>query len=353
MKLFFALKNRYDAMFFLGWIAIVVGFILSIVSILDICTESCSETHKYRFFGLPFGPIGLVFFFTLGMLYFFSRHYPFLTSIVALMTAGALGSEIVLIGIQKYVIGQWCPVCLSIAASIAVLAFTLVLTFIFKTISFYQQRQQGKIMINLWKGISCLSIFGLGFALAVAGVAKPEKSFADGIENQDDPIFGNKNSAVEVYIVSDWFCPACRRIEPVLDKMYPRIMKKAGLVFVDRAIHPETMNFTPYNLSFMVKEKKKYFEIRKALSKLSMKTKTPTAEQIQEAVKTLGVKYQQLNYTDIDSGIRYFQGIAKTFNINSTPTVVIANRKKLNAKKLVGEEITEANVFNAIDEIGQ
>ena len=55
--------------------------------------------------------------------------------------------------------------------------------------------------------------------------------------------------------------------------MYPRIMKKAGLMFVDRAIHPETMNYIPYNLSFMINEKKSIFKSVKPFPDFPLKPK--------------------------------------------------------------------------------
>jgi len=88
------------------------------------------------------------------------------------------------------------------------------------------------------------------------------------------------------------------------------------------------------------------------MSALSLKTKVPTQKEIQEAVAPLEVTYQPLQFVDIDSGQRFFQGIAQTFQVNSTPTIVIANKRKVEAKKLIGnEEITKENILSWIDKL--
>ena len=100
----------------------------------------------------------------------------------------------------------------------------------------------------------------VAYVISFYGVFKPEESFAAGLDG-DVPYFGNENSPVEVYYITDWFCPACKQIEPELEPYYPKMMTKARLFFVDYPIHPETMNYIPYNLSFMLNDKKQYFKI--------------------------------------------------------------------------------------------
>ena len=94
------------------------------------------------------------------------------------------------------------------------LGLILATEFVLKMIDSYQQQKRGLTMPYLWKGLSTLSIFILGFAIAFVGVAKPDEVLAEGGEiKQEDPIFGNKSSPVEVYVITDWFCPACTRRE--------------------------------------------------------------------------------------------------------------------------------------------
>ncbi len=334
-------------------LALLGGFIMSVISWLRICSGACEETHNYLFFGFTFEPLGFIFFPCAGLLHAFSRRHPPLAYFVGGMLSSALGAEFIFVGLQKFVIGHWCPVCLSIATCVLIGTAFFFLAYVESAREQINQHKKGILMKNLCYGLSCLSIFAMTFFLAFVGVAKPDTSFAAGIDNAS-PTFGNTQSNVEVYVITDWFCPACRAIESKMEKMYPAIMKKATLIFIDRDIHPATMNYAPYNIAFMIREKGKYFAIRKALHKLAEKTKTPTDADIQAAVAPLGVKYQSIPFAEVESGIKFFEGVARTFKIDSTPTIVVSNRNQLNARMLVGgKEITEERVLALINELSK
>ena len=329
------------------WLSFLAGLILSVISLMEFCKEACKETQDYAFFGIPIGWLGIGFFSSVMVF-----HYLKWDWLVGLMVGGALGSEVVFLLIQYEIIGEWCPVCVSIAACVGIAAFILSIGYFKNLWNYLKLGLKSMISWQVLRGISTLSCVMLGFFLALFGVVKPEKTFADGTSENENPIFGNRDSAIEVYVISDWFCPACKEIEPKLEAILPKVMEKASVIFVDRNIHPESMNFMPFNLSFMLKEKDKYFALRKELLKLTSQTKTPTPDLVQQAVEYLGVKYKPLNFSDIDSGHRFFQGIVKTFQADSTPTVVIANKRKIKAKKLVGEdEITEKAILGWIDKL--
>lgn len=314
----------------------VVGFILTIISKLQICSDSCGPVHAYKFYGFDFEWLGILFFATVGLMHFFN--VPYLGAIIAM----AVGSEINFIRVQKVVIEQWCPICLTIALVVFVIA-------LLSLIRYTLYGGNNMHTISNWFGKSAL--VALGFVIAYFGVFKPEKSFADGLASGELPYFGNSTSNVEVYVITDWFCPSCRAAEPQLEAAYASIMKRARLFFIDLPIHSESMNYAPYNFSFMLKNKPEYFQIRHALSLLTKQTKEPSSQEINDAVKGLGVKYQPLNFADVNDGVKFNEGIVKTFKVRATPTVVIANRKKLNAQKLVASEITKENILRAIDKV--
>jgi len=332
---------------------LLCGLALSFLSLSEWCSETCAQVHNYRFFGYPFDLLGIAFFsiaLSLWSLNLFSHGKTLY--FLGLLLSGALGAEIWFILIQKIVIQSFCPICLSIAACVFLASVGLL---------FEGGRQLKQSMIPgdpvmirqaRHRTIPPLFTLFVGFLIAFFGVLKPESSFAAGTSEQEDPIFGNRTSQVEVYVVSDWFCKACRKLEPRLEGILPDVMEKASVIFVDRAIHTESLNFLPYNLSFMLKEKEKYLQLRQVLSTLSVKTKSPTQKEVQEAIGTLEVEYQPLLFVDLDSGQRFFQGIAQTFQINSTPTIVIANKRKVEAKKLIGnEEITKENILSWIEKL--
>jgi protein-disulfide isomerase/uncharacterized membrane protein len=326
--------------FWLASLLIFAGIVLTAVSALKLCSETCNQAHNYRLFGMPFEAGGAAFFGTLTFLHFGSRKWPWLSSMVLPLLALGLGAEAYFIYLQKYEIGHWCPVCLSIAASILLLAICYI----------YIRIQQGVFMRNWLTNLSFLGLFALGIVTATAGLSQVDKLQAVEDRIKEDIKFGNKNSPVEVYVFTDWACPACRAIEPALEKMGPKITSKAQLVFVDTVVHPETLNFAPYNLSFMVNAKSKYFDVREALTKLSISNKKPNDQDIAKAVAPLQVAYKELPYEDVTVAMRYFEDLVERFKVTATPTVAIVNRTAKKGKKLSGaDEITEANVLKAID----
>lgn len=188
----------------------------------------------------------------------------------------------------------------------------------------------------------------LGLTGAVLGV----KNEAEAAEL--NMFLGNTSSTTVVYFVSDWFCPACRRTEPAIEKMYPKIALIAKVGFVDIPVHPETTNFTPYNTEFLVHEKGKYMQLRGALSELSKKTKTPSPEDVQKAIAPYGVKLRSMNYADIAFGMNWNENIYRTYEIKATPTVVVTNTKTGKHVNLEGrEDISYEAIMKAIAETGK
>ena len=108
--------------FILALCALITALGLTVISWMRLCSQTCAEGHSYRIFGLSFEFVGMIFFPLLCLLHVLSRKYPALVHVTGWALCAALGSEIIFIYIQKYRIGSWCPVCLSIAASLLVAA---------------------------------------------------------------------------------------------------------------------------------------------------------------------------------------------------------------------------------------
>lgn len=288
---------------------------------------------------MPFEWLGSVFFLTLGFL-----HWKRKDHLLKLAVTAGLGAETLFILIQKYEIGSWCPVCLSIAAIIALIGICY---FFLKEQAYHEDR------MNKWFQIGLLTAaFSFGFGSSFFGVSK-----IDQLQAVEDAIkerikFGNPSSGVQVYVFTDWACPACRMAEPAIEAMGPKVMKNAQLIFVDTVVHPATLNYAPYNISFMANNKTNYFRIREALGKLSVKTKKPSEQEVNDAVAPFGAHYVELPFEDVTAAMRYFEELTDKFKITATPTIAIVNTSAKKGKKLAGiEEITEANVLKAIKSI--
>ena len=324
------------------WLTTATGFALSVISRFKLCS-ACSMTGQYRIFNMDFGWFGIAFFVMLAAALATRRRWRWGGLIPALLLFAAAGAETRFIWIQKFEIGQWCPVCLGIAATVfaACCASTLEMC--------SNKYSPGATMKARILNCATVGIFFLaGLFSAIAGIGKT----ADAAEL--NLFLGKASSATTVYFVSDWFCPACRKAEPAIEKMAPELAKSVKVGFVDFPIHKETLNYTPYNLQFLSFEKDKYLKLRKALAALTLKTKAPTEAEVQAAVKPLGVKLRQMDYADILYGMQANLAVYRGYGVNSTPTVVIANAKTRKSKLLVGDDqITEPAIKSAINEVSR
>ena len=194
--------------------------------------------------------------------------------------------------------------------------------------------------------LSIITFFILGLGVAFIGVNETE---ASGLNLS----LGKQNSHTTVNFVSDWFCPACIKMEAQIEKIYPSVSKNVKVRFVDYPIHKETIAFTPYNLSFLVHEKAKYMELRKALSALTRRTLKPTDSDVQNAIAPLGVKLRPLDYFEVLEGMQSDLQIYKGFGVKATPSVVINNSKSKKVKILVGKQISLGSINDAIGEVAR
>jgi hypothetical protein len=319
-------------------LAAVAGIILAVMSALNICSSACSEASRYSLFGQDFGWFGVVYFSALLGGLSVQHRFVWAGRIVILLIGAASGAEMRFIWLQKFVIGRWCPLCLSIAATVYTMT-TVVLLNKWRIVQI--RREKMKTYVRDFLVIMVTVV--LGFAGAVLG-AKKEASAAE-----MNLFLGKPDSSTVVYFVSDWFCPACRRSEPAIEQVYARVAEIAKIGFVDVPVHPETSNFTPYNLQFLMFEKAKYIQLRKALSELAKRTKTPSAEDVQKAIAPYGGKLHPMNYADIAYGMNWNENIFETFEIRATPTVVVSNTKTGKHVNLVGEnEISYQAITRAI-----
>ena len=176
-------RRLNEWLYLIASLAILAGLILSIVSHLRLCAEECAATHNWKFFGFPFEYFGLIFFTPLLILHGLALKNEDVSFLVALMLAGALGAETKLLLVQKFQIGAWCPICLSITACVLIASLCYFISYAVKLKSLIKHHLKGEYMKSIWKGVASLSVFTLGFLLSVIGVAK-----FDAIQAQENTI---------------------------------------------------------------------------------------------------------------------------------------------------------------------
>jgi protein-disulfide isomerase len=323
----------------LSAILILSGLILAILSWTDLCSfGGCTEAHAYRFYGLALPLIGNLYFCSLALLLLLSSRWPQCAWLFSLALAGGAGAELVMIHLQNNVIRAWCLLCIGIAVTVYLLCTLRVLQAL-KESRRYSSMNRRQFFS---RALQLIVAAAVGFLLTFSGTKKPE---AAGLETS----LGRQSSKVEVYVFSDWLCPVCIKIEPALEAVYSQLEKKAKVFFIDKPVHQESMNFVPYHLSFLVNEKAKYLQLRKALFELAKSNKNPSLEDVKVAVAPLGVTYKQLSFMDVSQMMAKEQALANEYKVTGTPTIVVLNSSSKKSKTLVGsKDITAENLLKAV-----
>jgi protein-disulfide isomerase len=345
-------KSSLNWNFFIVCFALIAGLALSIVSGLEICIKYCAATNDYQLFGFPFELMGILFFVTAIALHLLSLKYNYSSLFVGWMIAASLGAELMFIFVQKYQIGHWCPICLSIATCVLIAGITLSYDYFKNLFQTIQYKKRDEIMSTITRGFSSLAFMILGLLMAFVGVQKVD-AVATGIsEIKQKIVFGNKNSPIEVYFATDWYCPSCRKIEPMIEKLLPKIKSQVAFYFIDYAIHKKSINYTPYNLAFMMNDKAYYFKARELLTQMAAENEKPIDDEVTAAAKKAKIPFKELTFLDVKSGIDYFDEIKDKYQMNATPTLIITNSKTNKAVKLEGaDEITEEAILKGIETI--
>jgi uncharacterized membrane protein len=319
-------------------ILLFAGILLAALSGTDLCNfDGCTTVHQYRFFGIHLAVVGLTYFGLLTVALIATKRYKGAVSLLSLLLAGGAGAELAMIYLQKIVIQAWCPLCLGIAAVVYLLC-TLQTRVEYRRLVPMKRRQ------ILAKFLLMLTAIVTGFIVSFIGIDLPEAA-----STLPETALGKQGSTVEVYVFSDWLCPVCVKVEPAIESAFPQMEKKARIFFIDKPVHKEAMNFVPYHLSFLVNEKGKYLQLRRALFNLAKKTKSPTIDDVKVEIAPLGVTYKQLSFMDVTQIMGKSQSLATRFKVSGTPTVVITNSLTKKAKTLVGNsDITRENLLKAV-----
>jgi len=334
------MNNRYRLFLLL---LIAVGLVISLITATDLCTfGACTEVHKYLLFGISFTPIGIAFFILAGLFVSLINRFPGAQLLFNLLLAGASGAEINMILLQKNVIGAWCPLCISAAVIVYLLSLSQLSRY------FYSIKEGFQMNLKTFGKPLLLCVTALvGFTLTFSGIAKEEAS-----AGQLNLYLGKQDSKMEVYFFSDWLCPFCAGVDGVMETVYPSLSQKAKILFVNKIIHQESLNFVPYDLSFAANEKAKYMQLRKALFGVAQKTKNPSYDDIKAAITPLHVTYKQLSFLEVTQQMANSQKLAEQFKVASTPSLVIRNSKTNKMRTLIGNnQITPAIIMKTLKEL--
>lgn len=163
----FPLRGYRRTISILLWLALFTGWLVSIFSVIEeLClATACSDAASFTLFGVGIGWFGIAYF-SLILLLMWMRHRVYLSrwALTAMVFSG-IGAELRLLWIQKYIIGGWCPLCVTICCA---LVFAAILLLIENTQSAGYGKERGKILLG-WLAFMAAMV-AVGLAIAVVGV---------------------------------------------------------------------------------------------------------------------------------------------------------------------------------------
>ena len=336
---------------------------LSLLSTSDLCMGGCSALSDYRLFGTSFVIGGSIYALLLmGTAYFTKRANKFHWLVDILVSVG-LGAEIWFISIQKYVVQKWCPICLSIAATLAIFFLVRAISSGFRLSE--ESTPRKRLTARLRK--SMLVLVGVFAGLAVAVVSVGEKKVDlnplakeleaataefTGLPNplsRSDIWFGRKDSRVEVYFVSDWYCEFCRKSEHVVESALPELEKLARYTWIDLALHRESKNLIPFSLNMLLNNKEQYLKSRHIFFELTKDGKAVSEEKIKISLQAAGIKIPETGTGD--HNVLYMDGamFCRDGGVNQTPTAIIVDTETGRHQMLAGiDQLTTENLLKAV-----
>lgn len=217
-------------------------------------------------------------------------------SIVCL--SGAMGTEAYLIGFQVKT-GVYCPYCLAFAA----------ILFLLFLVNFSVSRRLLAI-IFFALGLIFFSLFFRGSTVPV--LAADETLI---------PTFGT--GKVQVRIYTDYFCGPCSRLEPKMEQLLPKLVKKNKItaIFIDTPIHSQTMLYARYFL-YILKENKdlKYVLHARSILFEAAKSGINEKEKLEEFLKKKKISFRAFDTRPTYAALNTY--LAQD-GIDRTPTCVI------------------------------
>ena len=149
------------------WLALCTGLAVSTFSLVEeLClATACRDTASFTFFGIGMGWLGIAYFSSiLLLLWLRTKVYSLHWALTAMVFSG-VGAEFRLLWIQKYIIGSWCPLCVSICCALFLSALLLVVEKIQDTGSGHG----GEKSLRGWL-VFVLAMSAFGLATAILGV---------------------------------------------------------------------------------------------------------------------------------------------------------------------------------------
>ena len=149
------------------WITVSAGLAVSTFTVIEeMClATACRDTASFTIFGAGMGWFGIAYFVLILMsLWLRKKIYGMDWGLNALVFAG-IGAELRLLWIQKYIIGSWCPLCVTICCTLLVTGILLLIEKV-RTAGSIQSNRKSLPVVTAYVA-ACMAT---GFLIALVGV---------------------------------------------------------------------------------------------------------------------------------------------------------------------------------------
>ena len=152
----------------LMWVAVTVGWLVSIFTVIqEMClATACSDAASFTLFGFNMGWSGIAYFSLILIVLWLRNRDWRLEWALSLLLFGGIGAELRLLWIQKYVIGSWCPLCVTICGALFLAGLLLAVEKVRET----GRKSQGGVKNLLGWVVVALAMIAIGLAIAAVGV---------------------------------------------------------------------------------------------------------------------------------------------------------------------------------------
>lgn len=149
------------------WLALTTGWFVSIFTVAEeLClATACRDTAIFTLFGLGMGWFGIAYFSFILLLLWLRPLNNLLSWSLAAMVFSGIGAEFRLLWIQKYIIGGWCPLCVTICCA---LFFAAALLLIENVRDLRSREVRGKRLLG-WLVLMMVMV-AIGLSIAVVGI---------------------------------------------------------------------------------------------------------------------------------------------------------------------------------------
>ncbi|MEI7817732.1 MAG: vitamin K epoxide reductase family protein, partial [Desulfuromonadales bacterium] len=144
-----------------------IGLAVSIFTVIEeMClATACSDATSFAIFGFGMGWFGIAYFIILLMLLWLRNRISLFNLVFAATVFSGIGAELRLLWIQKYIIGSWCPLCVTICCALFI---TGILLFTEKIQGAKSVSCEGK-NLRWWMALVVV-MFAAGLTIAILGV---------------------------------------------------------------------------------------------------------------------------------------------------------------------------------------